>query len=248
MTVELILYLAAGAALGGFVNGLAGFGTGLMSLGIWLQVMSPEDAVPVVAAMSVASGVQSLWLTRSGIKKGLHRLPRFLIPALIGLSAGAWILNWIDTATLKLTVAFFMLFYTAFFLMKARLAAEIKNEHPVCDVLCGFTGGVMGGAASLSGVVPTMWCALQSWNKYETSAILRPYNVIILTLAFLWYCIAGHVSVHTLILTAVAFPVTLVFSRLGVSAFRKLTDAQFRLVLVALMLVSSLSILAREFL
>ena len=73
ITLELLLYLAAGAALGGYVNGLAGFGTGLMSLGIWLQVMTVEQAVPVVAAMSVASGVQSLWLTRQGVKTGLHR-------------------------------------------------------------------------------------------------------------------------------------------------------------------------------
>ena len=78
ITLELLLYLAAGAALGGYVNGLAGFGTGLMSLGIWLQVMTVEQAVPVVAAMSVASGVQSLWLTRQGVKTGsrLDRLAR----------------------------------------------------------------------------------------------------------------------------------------------------------------------------
>lgn len=51
---------------GGFINGLAGFGTALMSLGVWLQLMPPWQAVAVVAAMSVASGVQSLWLIRRG--------------------------------------------------------------------------------------------------------------------------------------------------------------------------------------
>ena len=193
ITLELLLYLAAGAALGGYVNGLAGFGTGLMSLGIWLQVMTVEQAVPVVAAMSVASGVQSLWLTRQGVKTGLHRLPRFLVPALIGLPVGAWLLNWIDAAHLKLAVAFFMLFYTAFFLLRGQLAKAFTKERPFCDGLAGFTGGVMGGAASLSGVVPTMWCALQPWDKFQTSAVLRPYNVVILTLAFIWYLAAGHV-------------------------------------------------------
>ena len=236
ITLELLLYLAAGAALGGYVNGLAGFGTGLMSLGIWLQVMSVEEAVPVVAAMSVVSGVQSLWLTRQGVKTGLHRLPRFLVPALI------------DAAHLKLAVAFFMLFYTAFFLLRGQLAKAFTKERPFCDGLAGFTGGVMGGAASLSGVVPTMWCALQPWDKFQTSAVLRPYNVVILTLAFIWYLAAGHVSLMTWIFTAIAFPVTLIFSRLGVATFRRLTDTMFRNVLVALMVVSAFSILAREFL
>ena len=142
ITLELLLYLAAGAALGGYVNGLAGFGTGLMSLGIWLQVMTVEQAVPVVAAMSVASGVQSLWLTRQGVKTGLHRLPRFLVPALIGLPVGAWLLNWIDASHLKLAVAFFMLFYTAFFLLRGKLSKAFTKERPVCDSLAGFTGGI----------------------------------------------------------------------------------------------------------
>lgn len=106
----------------------------------------------------------------------------------------------------------------------------------------------MGGAASLSGVVPTMWCALQPWDKFQTSAVLRPYNVVILTLAFVWYLVAGHVSFMTWIFTAIAFPVTLIFSRLGVATFRRLTDTMFRNVLVALMVVSAFSILAREFL
>ena len=236
LTLELVLYVAAGAALGGFVNGLAGFGTGLMSLGIWLQVMSVEEAVPVVAAMSVASGVQSLWLTRHGVKSGLHRMPRFLVPALVGLPVGAWILNWIDASQLKLAVAFFMLFYTAFFLLRKSLKKLFTRERPVCDALSGFAGGVMGGAASLSGVVPTMWCALQPWDKFETSAVLRPYNVVILTLVFVWYLAAGHVSMATWIYTA-----------LGVASFRRLSDELFRNVLVALMLVSAFSILAREF-
>ena len=52
----------------------------------------------------------------------------------------------------------------------------------------------------------------------------------------------------TWIVTAIAFPVTLIFSRLGVATFRRLTDTMFRNVLVALMVVSAFSILAREFL
>lgn len=135
ITLELLLYLAAGAALGGYVNGLAGFGTGLMSLGIWLQVMTVEQAVPVVAAMSVASGVQSLWLTRQGVKTGLHRLPRFLVPALIGLPVGAWLLNWIDAAHLKLAVAFFMLFYTAFSCCEGSFPRPLPRSVPSVTAL-----------------------------------------------------------------------------------------------------------------
>src|SRR6266481_1480703 len=45
--------LFAGALAGGFVSGLAGFGTALMTLGIWLYLMPPALAVPLVLICSV---------------------------------------------------------------------------------------------------------------------------------------------------------------------------------------------------
>src|SRR5699024_8893634 len=41
VTLEFLFFVIAGAAAGGFVNGLAGFGTSLFALGWWLQVMPP---------------------------------------------------------------------------------------------------------------------------------------------------------------------------------------------------------------
>src|SRR5262245_65578734 len=56
--------LFLGAFAGSFVAGLAGFGTALMALGIWLYVLPPADAVPLVLICSVvaqSSTLPSLW-------------------------------------------------------------------------------------------------------------------------------------------------------------------------------------------
>ena len=47
--------LFLGALAGGFVAGLAGFGTALMALGIWLYVLPPSLAVPLVLICSVVA-------------------------------------------------------------------------------------------------------------------------------------------------------------------------------------------------
>ena len=39
--------LVMGALAGGFVSGLAGFGTGLVALGMWLYAFPPAIAVPL---------------------------------------------------------------------------------------------------------------------------------------------------------------------------------------------------------
>ena len=52
--------LLAGALAGGFVSGLAGFGTALMALGIWLYILPPSIAVPLVLICSVISQISTL--------------------------------------------------------------------------------------------------------------------------------------------------------------------------------------------
>ncbi|AOE85880.1 sulfite exporter TauE/SafE family protein [Pseudomonas sp. TCU-HL1] len=245
MSLELILLLLAGAAAGGFINGLAGFGTALLSLGIWLQIMPPWQAVAIVAAMSVVSGLQSLWLIRRDLGCGIDRLHRFLLPAILGIPIGTAVLGVVSAAALKLVIASFMLLYGAFIILRRSLP-QLDQPMPAIDVLVGFLGGVLGGAASLSGPLPTMWCSVQPWTKGETSAVLRPYNVGILGIAVVVFAWQGYYSHDTLVLMAITLPATLISSQIGIAVFRRLTDRQFRWLLVWLLVAAGVLLALRE--
>src|SRR3981081_4749721 len=58
-TVSFVLWFV-GALAGGFVSGLAGFGTALMALGIWLYVLPPSVAVPLVLICSIVAQTSTL--------------------------------------------------------------------------------------------------------------------------------------------------------------------------------------------
>src|SRR5437016_3932545 len=60
MATAAIFLLLFGALAGGFVAGLAGFGTALMALGIWLYVLPPAAAVPLVLICSVSAQISTL--------------------------------------------------------------------------------------------------------------------------------------------------------------------------------------------
>ena len=104
MTVEFVILLLTGAAAGGFINGLAGFGTALFTLGFWLQILPTVEAVALILVMSVATGLQGLWLVRQEILNKPGRVARFLIPAVFGVPLGVHILSFIDADILKLIV------------------------------------------------------------------------------------------------------------------------------------------------
>src|SRR6187200_2604609 len=97
--------LLFGALAGGFVSGLAGFGTALMALGIWLYVLPPSLAVPLVLVCSViaqSSTLPSIWKT---IDFSLA-LP-FLIGGLAGVPLGTLLIARADPDVFKLTVGVF---------------------------------------------------------------------------------------------------------------------------------------------
>ena len=237
MNIETILFLAAGACLGGFVNGLAGFGTALFVLGFWLQVLTPLQAVAVTVAVALATGVQGMWIVRHDIMNNPKRLARFLLPSLVGIPLGIWALQWIEAELLKLVVAGLLLVYGTFFLLRRKLP-NFDRPTPIVDGSIGLVAGVLGGLAGLSGALPAMWCALRGWPKGETRAVLQPFNFVVLAITFVVLVSQGAYTRTTIMAFSVALAVAYPASLFGIWVFRRLTDIQFRWLLIGLMFVS----------
>ena len=245
MTAEFLFFVTAGAAAGGFVNGLAGFGTSLFALGWWLQVMPPVQAVAVVLVMSVVSGVQGVVLVRRSIE--WPRLARFLVPALLGIPIGLQILHRVDADFLKAVVAVFLLAYGGFFAFRRELPA-LTRPTPLIDGGIGFVGGILGAIAGLSGALPTMWCAMRAWTKAESRAVLQPYNTTVLGISAALLALDGAYDGATLTTVAIALPATVLAAQAGIWLFGRFTDAQFRRTLIVLMFLSGILLVGKEML
>ena len=217
MDLTLVFLLAAGFS-GGFVNGLAGFGTALFSLGWLLQVMSPQDAVAIALVCSLATGVPGVWQVRRSIDA--RRLALFTLPALAGIPLGMVLLGLIDKRILSFLVGGMLLLYGGYFACRRTLPA-IEGRWMLVEAGIGFVGGVLGAMAGLSGALPSMWLALRPWPK-AVPAVLRN---LFLTL-----------------------PTSLVGAVIGLWLFRRMPDSLYPRVLIGLMLVSGAALLLRTLL
>ena len=245
MTAETVLFLVLGAAAGGFVNGLSGTGTALFALGFYLVVLEPVPAVAIVALMSVLAGLQGLWVVRREILARPARLLRFLLPGLAGVPVGLGLLQAIDAGALRLAIAALLILYGGYFGFRAVLPAFARRT-PVLDGLVGLTGGVLGGAASVSGAVPSMWVSLRPWTKSEVRAVLQPFNVLVLGTTITLLFFKGAYDETALKALLVTIPVGLIAAQIGIAVFRRLSDTAFRRLLIVLTLVMGLGLLAVE--
>jgi uncharacterized membrane protein YfcA len=227
-------FVLAGVA-GGFINGFAGTGTALFGLGFLLAVLPPVDAVAVIALLSSLSGLQGLWTVRTAIPGAARRIARFVLPALLGLPLGLWLLQFVNADILRLVVAGFLMLYGGWFGF-ARNLPRLKKPMPFIDVVIGAFSGVLGGLASLSGSLPAIWVPLQGWPKAEMRAVLQSLNVVVLALTSAWLFLSGSTSSATGVALLVVLPVGILFARVGIWLFHRVSDETFARTLILLCL------------
>ena len=109
MSALTIAVLVFGAVAGGFVSGLAGFGTALIALGVWLNVLPPAIAGTLVIICSVVSqtaALPTLWRTID-----FKLVWPFLVGGLMGVPLGTLLIARVDPGAFKLAVGVLLLVF-----------------------------------------------------------------------------------------------------------------------------------------
>lgn len=234
------LVVAGAALLGAFASGLAGFAFGLVAFGLWLHVLSPHVAGPLVIVASLFAQCLSLLHVRRAFRFDL--LWPFLVGGLLGTPIGVWLLAYADPLLVRRSMGVFLVAYAAFFLLRPPLKA-MHHGGRVADGGVGFIGGVLGGLAGLSGALPTAWCALRGWNKDVSRAVYQPFNIAVQVAALSILLSAGLLTPQLGYYTLLCIPAMLLGVWLGVRLYLRIDEARFRQLILWLLLASGASLL-----
>jgi len=226
--------LFLGALAGGFVSGLAGFGTALMALGIWLHVMPPSVAVPLVLICSVISQFSTLPTMWKSFD--LTLVWPFAIGGLLGVPLGTMLVAHADPRVFKLTVGVFLLVFPLALYLSRPMAIAFGGK--LADAGIGFAGGILGGLAGLSGPLPILWASVRGWGKDERRGIFQTFNTTVLFVALCLQTAGGLVGRDVLWFALLAFPGTLLGSWLGARLYHALSDRNFRDIVLGLLFLS----------
>lgn len=242
LSTSIIIFLVLGAAFGGFVNGLAGTGTALFSLGFYLVVLPPVSAVAIVSLLVILTGVQSYWVARQDFRPDKTKFLQFTLPGLLGVPIGVMLLDSINVDSLRICIAILLIAYGGYFSFRAVLPS-VAIATPKIDMCVGLTSGVLGGMSSVSGALPVMWLSMRPWSKGEIRAVLQPFNMLVLSATAILLLAKGAYDGTVLSALLVTIPVALIASRLGIYVFKRLSDELFRQMLIGLSLLMGLGLL-----
>ena len=234
------IIIAVGAFLGGFVSGLAGFGTGLVALGIWLHATPPAVAASLVIVCSVVSQSQTIPAIWHAID--FRHLWPMLITGVLGVPIGMSLLDRVDPNSFRRGTGILLVLFSATMLI-GRAPVAMRWGGRGADAVIGFGGGILGGLAGLSGPLPTMWATLRGWSKDQRRGVFQAYNLIVLSTALVAHVAEGLMTSQVNWLLLWALPGTVSGSWLGVRAYRRLSDQRFHQLVLCLLAISGVTLI-----
>ena len=232
--------LIAGAFAAAFVIGAVGFADALILNAVWLHIMEPTAAIPLVVACGILMHVTPLYKLRKTID--FSRLLPFAVCGVFGVPIGTWALSYIQPDLFKTIVGAFLVAYGTWMLARPHTSLGEAGGRPA-DGLVGLGGGFMGGFAGLSGLFPTLWTGVRGWPKNLQRGTYQPFVLIMHGLGIATFAASGMLTVRTGIDFLWCLPAVVIGSWLGVKAYPHINDRWFKRIILGLILISGITLL-----
>lgn len=236
-----VLIVIAGAIAAGFVQGLSGFGFGLVAMSFWAWTLDPMLA----AALSVFGSLTGQIVAAATIRRrwDLALLLPFILGGLCGIPLGVFLLPHLDTQWFKAILGTFLVLWCPA-MLAASTMPRIQRGGRLADALAGMAGGIMSGIGGFSGTIPTLWCTLRGLDKDTQRAIIQNFNLAMLSVTFVIYLASGLITAQTLPMMAIVAPAMLIPTILGTRVYVGVSDIMFKRIVLGLLTCSGAALLA----
>lgn len=200
--------------IAGLIQGLTGFGAGLLALPLLCLSMDIRLAVP----LCMLNGLVITTTMAIELRGHLHRskiLP-LALGSVPGILVGAAILKFADPALMKQLLAVLLIGYSG---LNLAFSPRPINPPVIWGYLAGFLTGTVNAALSVGGPPAIIYATLNDWKKNEIKATLAVFFMLNGYMTLITYLLAGMIGRETITNFAgtVLFVLagTLVGSRIG---------------------------------
>ncbi len=236
-----LLWLALGALVAGFVQGISGFAFSMVSMSIWAWALEPALAAPMAVLGAFVGQLMGVFTVRRGFE--WQRLWPFLLGGLAGIPLGVSVLPHLDVPWFKAWLGGMLVVFCPLMLLAARLP-HWGGAGRWTDGLAGAIGGGMSALGGFSGVVPALWCTVRGMVKEQQRAVIQNFNLAALTVTLLVYFGSGLFTRQMAMPAAVVVAAVPLASILGARVYTGLSDLAFRRLVLGLLTVSGVVLLS----
>ena len=220
-----------------FVQGLAGFGIGLVSLAFLPLLMSPADAIVLITLYATVFTVVIFLPLRRDFT--LHGMRELLVGSIVATPAGVFILAIMPPAALTRLIGLVLLVIVG--LEWLGLYPELRGRG--WGLGAGLAAGLLGGAIGTPGPPVILYAAAQDWSPRTVKANIQAFLIVNQAVILIGYWWAGLLDREVWRLTWLYAVPAVAGLAAGMLLFNRLDRARFRRVVFAVLFVSGLVLL-----
>jgi uncharacterized protein len=230
--LALFLLLALIAEILGTVGG---FGSSLFFVPIASYFLDFHSVLGITALFHVSSNLAKIVFFRQGFDKKV--VISLGIPAVLFVIVGAFLSKYIATEILESALAIFLIVVSVVFLSFKNLVLKPSVANAIGGgVFSGFVAGLLGTGGAVRGMVLTAY-RLRMEVFIATSAII---DLAIDASRSVVYSLNGYVNKQELYLIPILLVVSLAGTFIGKKILTKISEDQFRSIVLLLILITGI--------
>lgn len=240
MSVDYIIYFALLAFIAEILGTVGGFGSSLFFVPIAGYFLDFHSVLGITALFHLTSNISKIALFRNGFDKKL--LLTVGIPAVLFVIVGAYFSKMFESSLLEIGLAIFLIVLSAIFLYfkNLQLKPNLTNSL-IGGALSGFMAGLLGTGGAIRGLTLSAF-KLKMELFIATSAMI---DLAIDSSRSVVYFFNGYLHRHDMYLIPILFVVSLAGTFVGKRILTKMSEQQFRMIVLFLILGTGISSLVK---
>ena len=230
--MEIYIILCIIALFAGFIQGLSGFGSGLLALPFLILFLGVKTAIPLVALYGVALTLLLIVQLRQFWDwKKIYPLCAGSVP---GVPVGVWLLNVLDAQIIQWIVGLVLILYALYSLLKRPAVMELSNGWAY---LSGFLAGCLGGSISASGPPVIVYTSFQPWSMHQIKVTLQGFFIISGLLVIISQAIGGLMTESVFFFFVVSLPFLLFGTWIGALLYGRIKEESYRNIMLIILVI-----------
>ena len=229
--------------LGSTVLTTVGFGIGVTTTPLLLLYLDPQAVVILVNLVATLLSGMVVVQTR-GYLPAREMVPVTLAGA-VGALVGVYVLVFLSQSTLRIAMTVLILLLT---LSLGLRVPWPQNPPRITGPVLGFVVGVLLASLAVGGPLLVLLMVARKWARQAIRASMSVYFLVVHGLAVAGYGVAGIFTTEIATLILIVTPAVIVGFGIATLLVRRMNEAVFRRVVLAVITVASLMVLGRELL
>lgn len=227
--------LAAATFAAGLLQAASGFGFAVLAAPLFLLVLPPETAIPLVIILTAALSISVLPRVRGAIAPGL--LVRLTLGSLLGVPLGLLAFRHADPLAVRMLVGAAILVFAGVFGVFRRRGARrsVIAQRPGSDVIAGAVSGAATALIGMSGPPVVIYLLLAGASPQVARATLLAFFSLCYVATIAALAASTGIAAPTWIAAALLIPFTVLGGLLGKRLGDRLRPGAFALLAIVLL-------------